>query len=126
MIEQFWRFSVVGVIGTAVHYIVLIALVQMMNFDTVGASAVGFAAGALVNYSLNYRFTFKSTKRHQEAMLKFFAIAVIGLVLNSSIMEFAVHQLHLHYLVSQIIATALVLIWSFGGNRLWAFREKRL
>jgi putative flippase GtrA len=29
----------------------------------------------------------------------------------------------LHYLPAQLIATGLVLIWTFSCNRIWTFRE---
>ena len=98
-------------------------LVQMAGVTPVLASAGGFVLGALVNYFLNYRYTFRSNNRHHEAIIKFFTIALVGLVLNTLIISLAIDILSLHYLLAQVIATGLVLIWNFTGNRCWTFRE---
>ena len=117
------QFSGVGIIGTLVHYSVLIFLVHVLAINAVEASSAGFIAGALTNYLLNYRYTFASKKRHQEAMTKFFIVALIGLFFNGLIMSFCTHSLQLHYLVSQVIATGLVLLWNFTANHKWTFHE---
>lgn len=122
--SQFVLFSGVGVIAAVAHYGTLICLVELVALRAVAASALGFTAGALVNYSLNYRITFRSDKAHREAMAKFFTVALVGLGLNTAIMALATEVLALHYLLSQVLATGMVLVWNFTGNRLWTFREE--
>ena len=124
LLKQFLRFAGAGAIGTAVQYVVLIALVQLAWAAAVTASFIGFVCGAFVNYFLSHRYVFGSSLPHREAMFKFFVIAVVGLGINTMIMAAGVHMLHLHYLLVQIIATGLVLLWNFGGNKSWTFREK--
>lgn len=122
---QFLLFAGVGVIGTAAHYSVLVALVQLAQADAVISSTLGFVVGACVNYTLNYLFTFNSSKRHLEALPKFFTIALLGMVANAAIMIGLVHQAGVHYLPAQIVATMVVLVWNFAGSKIWVFREKR-
>ena len=124
IVNQFFRFSGVGILGTIAHYATLIALVQIIKANAVLSSCAGFILGALVNYSLNYRYTFRSNMRHSEAMIKFFTVALVGLVSNALIMGFAVEILNVHYVLAQVMATGIVLFWNFTGNRLWTFREK--
>jgi putative flippase GtrA len=38
------------------------------------------------------------------------------------IMSLAINQLGIHYFVSQMLATGIVLVWGFLGNRLWTFK----
>jgi putative flippase GtrA len=123
LLTKFLHFSGIGIIGTLVHYAVLIILVHTLAIGAVEASSAGFMAGAITNYLLNYRYTFASRKRHQEAMTKFFIVALIGLFFNGLIMSFCTHSLRLHYLVSQVIATGLVLLWNFTANHMWTFHE---
>jgi putative flippase GtrA len=120
-ITQFLGFAGVGAVGTAAHYLVLIGLVQGSGTNAVPASVAGFVVGALVNYTLNYHVIFRSDKSHLTAASKFMAIALVGLLLNTAIVWFAVNTLGIHYLVSQILATALVLVWNYAGNRIWTF-----
>jgi putative flippase GtrA len=120
IVNQLILFAAVGAIGTAFHFATLIILVQFGTTDPVSASMAGFAVGALVNYWLNYHITFRSNCRHHIASPKFFAIALAGLGLNTLIMVLLIGQWH--YLLSQALATTLVLLWNFLCNRYWTFR----
>jgi len=121
MLRQFISFSIIGAVGTAAHFAVLIVSVQALSMSPVSGSLAGFITGAIINYLLNYYVTFKSTNRHLDSSLKFFTIAMIGLGLNTAIMY--IMSQWLYYLISQVIATAIVLIWNFLCNRFWTFRE---
>jgi putative flippase GtrA len=122
IIRQFFSFAAVGVVGTAAHYSTLIALVQIMHVNPVVSSGAGFVVGALVNYALNYRLTFRSTKLHRDSMPKFFLVALFGLGFNTAIMALMTEVWKLHYLVAQVLATAGVLVWNFAVNRYWTFK----
>jgi putative flippase GtrA len=124
--KQFVIFSVVGAIGTLGHYSVLIILVELFDLNPVLATTFGFITGALINYILNYHITFKSKKAHKEALTKFLLVAVIGAAINSLIMYLGTEIIGLHYMISQILATGLVLILNFIVNKYWTFSIKEL
>lgn len=121
LLRQFIHFAGVGSVSAIGHYGLLIALVQGMAVAPVPASAAGALLGAGINYSLNYRYTFRSSRRHRDAVIKFAVVASVGLMLNTFFMWLGVERLGLHYLLGQIVTTGLVLIWSFLGNRYWTF-----
>lgn len=121
--RQFLLFSCIGAVGTAGHYGVLILLVQLADMGPVIATTAGFTVGALINYILNYRITFNSNKKHSEALLKFLTVAGIGGVMNAGIMSLGVNFLELHYLVIQLLATGIVLVFNFTANKYWTFGE---
>lgn len=123
--KEFFCFSCVGVIGTCAHYLVLIVLTQLFHVYPVAASTCGFVAGAFVNYIFNYRWTFRSEKSHKDAMPKFFFIAIVGLFFNAGIMELLIQSIKIHYLISQIVATGVVLLWNFTGNKIWTFKAAK-
>lgn len=122
LFRQFINFTGVGFVSAIGHYGLLIALVQLAGVAAVPASAAGALLGAWINYTLNYHFTFRSSKRHREAVLKFAAVATVGLVLNTLFMWVGVDLIGAHYLLAQVVTTGLVLIWSFAGNRFWTFQ----
>lgn len=122
-IRQFFLFAGIGAVGTLVQYAVLVTLVQLARAEPVISSAAGMVGGAVVNYILNYRYTFKSRKSHGEALGKFMTVAVAGLALNTLVMKLAIETFALHYLLAQVVATGIVLAWNFAGNRLWTFRR---
>ena len=120
--RQFLAFATVGACGTGAHYATLIAGVSL-GLDPVTASAIGWSIGAVVNYSLNYRFTFRSRLSHRQAAPRFALVAATGLLLNTVLMAVEVGPLGLHYLVAQTFATGTILCCNFVLSRSWAFRE---
>ncbi len=123
-IGQFLLFAGVGAIGTIGHYTTLIVLVQFWAVDPAFASSFGFVIGAMINYILNYEFTFRSKKRHKEALTKFLIVAIIGAGINGSIMYLGVENTNINYLIVQIFATCVVLLWNFVLNKLWTFAHQ--
>lgn len=109
---------------TAGHYITLIILVEIVNMNPVYSTTIGFIVSATINYILNYHITFKSNKKHHEALTKFLVIATIGLGLNTLIMYVGTETLKWHYFLAQIIATGIVLFWNFILNKIWTFSSK--
>jgi len=125
VIRQFLTFTGVGAVGTAGHYLTLILLVELFSLDPVVSTTMGFVVGALVNYILNYKYTFVSNKSHRETLIKFFIVAIIGAVINSTIMYIGTKLLIINYLLAQVIATGIVLLQNFVLNKLWTFAEVR-
>lgn len=123
--KQFIIFAAVGVIGTIAHYIVLLTAVYLFILDPVLASTLGFLAGAQINYILNYVITFNSNKRHRDAMPRFMIVATTGLILNYVIMSIGVNYLLINYMIVQVLATLLILVWNFVVNRIWTFGIKK-
>ena len=119
--RAFCVFLLVGGLSTLLQYVVLLTLVRLLHADAVLASTLGFTLSAPVNYYLNYRLAFRSSRPHGSALARFSAVALVGLQLNGAIMQGAVHWLSLHYLVAQVIATVLVLFWGFLVNAEWSF-----
>ena len=51
------------------------------------ASTLGYIAGALINYTLNHYFTFKSSLSHKKSLVRFALNSLFGLLLNFSLMK---------------------------------------
>jgi putative flippase GtrA len=119
--RQFATFSAIGAAATALHYLILIILVQSGAADVITASSIGFALSAAANYALNRQLTFSSQRAHAEALPRFAAVACIGLGLNAALVWLFHAPLGLHYLLAQIAATGGTLLWNFVLNRIWTF-----
>ena len=122
LFARFTRFALVGVIATGIQYFILFILVHWALSDPVLASSIGFVVSALANYLLNYHYTFRSSQRHGPALIKFVALASIGLILNSIIMHsLTVAGICITLLLKYALRSG-VLLWNFAGNYLWTFR----
>jgi putative flippase GtrA len=122
-VRSFLLYAAVGLIGTAVQYLILVVLVQHRSTDPILASATGFLGGAIVNYFANYYITFSSSKSHSRTLVQFLLVAFGGLLVNTAVMGMLTRALHTHYLIGQILASGAVLAVTFLVNRQWTFRE---
>jgi len=121
--NQFLRFVLVGTTATITTYAVLIVGVEGLHVNAIAASVVGYVLGIMVNYILNYRFTFGSDQRHHVVIPKFLTVMVIGMFINAAVMYMGINWLGFHYMLAQLAAVAVVLMLSFTANRLWAFAD---
>lgn len=122
--RRFVTFAGVGLVGTGAHFLILLVWVEGAGLPPLSGTAIGFVTGALVNYWLNYRFTFRSTAFHRAALPKFMLVAAVGFCLNLFFMMAGTRWTPLHYLVVQVLATGAVLFWGFSANSLWTFKGK--
>jgi putative flippase GtrA len=119
--RQLSVFVRVGVLAAAIHYGVLIGLVEGIHLAVVPATLIGFTAGGVVSYLLHRRHTFASDRPHQEAGWRFALVAGIGFGLTGLFMHLFVDRLGAPYLPAQLLTTGLVLVWTFLANKLWTF-----
>ena len=124
--EQFSTFTLVGVVGTIVHYLVMAVMIEAYALPPVPSSATGFLTSAVVSYLLNYKITFSSRIRHRLALPRFLVVGTIGLALNTLLVGALSGPANLHWLIAQVVATLVVLCWNFGANRVWTFGQKGL
>jgi putative flippase GtrA len=119
--RQFLAFASVGAVGTAAHYVTLVSLVELGRVRVTLATAAGAIVGAMVGYLGNYHWTFASQRAHHVALPRFAAIAAVGALLNTAIMALATRTLPFHYLLLQMGATGIVLLFNFAANRHFTF-----
>ena len=122
LVRQVRSYVGIGLVATALHYCVLVALVQIFRVPPVAATLCGYLCGGLVSYSLNRRHTFASDRPHDEAVWRFVAVAAVGFGLTYVLMRQFVDLWHAPYLPAQIVTTGMVMFWTFAANRLWTFR----
>ena len=118
--HQFLRFAAAGALGTACHYLVLLALSAGAGVAPGPAAACGALVGAVVNYWLNRNLIFRSERRHAEALPRFAAMALFGALLNGLIVG-ALARLGLHFMAAQVCATLLVLVLNYVMSKKWIF-----
>nr|WP_255726323.1 GtrA family protein [Microvirga sp. ACRRW] len=121
MTRQFSAFFGVGLAAAVVHYGLLILLVEGGGLHPVPATLAGYVAGGLVSYGLNRRHTYRSNRPHREATWRFAVVAFIGFLLTWFLMHAFTVWLGGPYLPSQVVATGVVMLWSFMAHKIWTF-----
>ena len=123
-LAQFVRFTAVGASGTAVQYLALWFGVERCGADPAVASGAGYVIGSVVNYVLNYFFTFGSRQSQWRAASRYFTLLGVGWCWNALLMLLLVRDAGWHYWPAQLVASTVVLLWNFIGSRWWVFRAR--
>ena len=112
-----------GGIATACHYATTVAAVELAGIAPVAASALGFTVGAVVKYYLNYFVAFRSAERHAVAVPRFVAILLALLALNTLVFALLNQALGLHYMLAQVLTTAILIPPGYLLSRAWVFHR---
>jgi putative flippase GtrA len=118
---RFIRYTAVGAIATALHYLLLVLCVEFAHWPAFVGSGIGAVVGAQVAYAGNRWLTFAHRGDMRASWPRFQATALLGALLGMVIVAFGV-RLGLHYLIAQAIATLTSLALTFAINRAWTFR----
>ena len=121
---QLLRYVFVGGVAFVADYGTLFLLTHYAGVHYLLSAGIAFSIGLTVNYLLSISWVFnknRSTKPWVEFMV-FALIGIVGLGLNELIMYVATDLLHLHYMVSKLISTALVFCWNFFARKLIIFK----
>ena len=123
LFQQFFRFALVGLSGTAVQYATLWIGVETGDLSATSASALGYVLGSFVNYVLNYMFTFRSDASHGKTAPRYFALLAAGWCFNTALMWLLSHHWGWNYWIAQVLTTGIVFLWNFSASRWWAFKD---
>jgi putative flippase GtrA len=115
------RYTLVGAVATAVHYLLLVLCVEALAWPAWLASGLGAVVGAQVAYGGNRRFTFAYRGGYGKSWVRFQLTSLAGAMQGMALVGIAV-ALGLHYLVAQVLATLAGLLLTFAINRAWTFR----
>jgi putative flippase GtrA len=123
LVKLVLRFLVSGGIATAVHWAALWGLI-LLQVDAVLASSIGAFLGAIVNYFLQYFFTFKTKRQHKQALLAYAPAVLVSWLLNLVLFYSLYGDVFLDPLVAQVATTAVVMVVNFLLYKKVVFRAK--
>ena len=121
LIEQIMKFGVVGFLCFFIDYGLMILFTEAFYINYLVSAALSFSISTIVNYSLSMRYVFKSKKDANKIneFILFVVLSVIGLGVNEAAMWIAVEGLGIHYMISKIGATAVVMVFNFVTRKIF-------
>ena len=81
----------------------------------------------MVNYLLSKLLVFQAEKARTRASVEFLGYALIGavgLAITMGLMHVFTEWVGLHFMLSKIIATLIVLIWNFTARKLILYQKQ--
>lgn len=121
LFAQFMKFGVVGAIAFVIDYGLLAFLTEVFGIDYLVSATISFTASVAFNYvaSMRYVFTHKEDMSRRREFVIFVVLSVIGLAINNACMWAGVELLGVHYLLTKIAATAIVMVWNFVTRKIF-------
>ena len=116
---QFIRYAFVGGVATVVDWGVLFLATESGLYYILSA-VISFIAGLAVNFALSKLLVFKAAEAKVGSVMEFVSygiIGVLGLLLTMGIMYVLTDIAGLHYMLSKITATVLVLFWNYIARK---------
>jgi putative flippase GtrA len=122
MLVRFAGYAIVGGIGAALHYAVMVACVELLRVPVLAASALGFVAALVAQFALNRRWVFGSRAGVAGSFARYAITSVWGLLLNLAVLYATTSLFGWHYLIGAIVAIGVVTPMNFVLNQRWTFR----
>ena len=127
LLKQIISFGLVGGICFVIDYVLMLIFVEIFNTNYLVACALAFSISTVVNYLLSMRYVFIAINKMSKKLEFFYFVfmAIIGLILTEMFMAIFVEKIHVHYALSKIIVTAIVMIYNFITRKIM-FEKKGL
>lgn len=118
---QIFKFGIVGVIATIIDFAFLYIFKEFCNLPIIVSNTLSFCISVVYNYwaSVKWVFNVNQEKDPKKSFILFIVFSVIGLLLNDLIMHIATEKLSIYYMLSKVIATAIVMVFNFITRKLF-------
>jgi len=122
--HPFAKYVCSGGSATAMHYSILVILVEFGKLDETLSTAMGYFASSTVHYLVLYYWVFSSMASHSGTVIWFCGVAGSSLLLNTIIFWVFLEIMELWYLLAQIITTCLLLAYTYSINSRFTFADR--
>lgn len=111
------RYCFSGGLATAAHYLLMLLLMRWAC-PPAAATALGALAGALLNYKLQYRYTFSAQRQHRFSFSCYSAAVALGWTLNLLLFAVLHTSLRLPVFAAQALTTLCLAMCNY-----WVFKR---
>ncbi len=122
-IQQIKKFIIGGGSATLLHYSTM-ALLIFIGIKPLYATTIGAFFGAVLNYILQYHYTFESDKSHLHAIISYSISVSFGFFANSLLFALLYDKIQINLIVSQLITTAIITIFNYIIYKHIVFKPK--
>lgn len=118
------KFGCVGVINTAVDFLVFFSLTTFLHLNVYSSQFCSYIIATFNSYFLNRTFTFKSKDEFVGAeLLRFILVNLTSLLLSLGLMYIFNDILQMDKMICKILITPFTFAVNYLGNRLWVFKK---
>lgn len=123
LLKQLTRFGIVGLIAAAVHFSILIFLVEIGHIKPLVANFFAFIFSFQVSYWGHRSFTFRGTRvRHRVAFPRLLLVGSSGFFANEGLFYVLLTMFGMPYMLAQFFVLTILPLANFTLGKLWVFR----
>jgi putative flippase GtrA len=114
---------VVSMLSFTLDFGVLVFLTEVARLYYLISAAISFSLGATMSYALSILFVFE-IRRFSSRLFEygiFMLVGIVGLGLNEALLWALTDKRGIFYLVSKVMAAAIVFFWNFTARKLMLF-----
>lgn len=123
--KELWRYGVNGLAATAVHYAVLLFILEVLNYQSAGiANLVAACFGIVTSYLGSRYYVFKNTDVNiTRQVMRFSALYASIALVHGFILWLWTDIYGLSYHFGFLMATSLQVSLSYFGNKFLVFKQ---
>lgn len=119
------KFLIVWVSSTLVDVWFLFVFVDFFEIPLFFWIILSFLLAVLNWFIWNKFWTFRDKSvKYKRQFTKFLFVSTGGLLLTLCFMYFFTSILSIHYIISKLLTSAIVVVWNFLLNKYWTFKIK--
>ena len=122
-IKQIKNFIIGGGSATVLHYISMTILILLGTLPLL-ATTIGALFGAILNYIVQYHYTFKSKESHYRAIFSYSISVSFGFIANILLFALFYDKLHWGIIIAQLSTTAIIMVLNFIIYKYLVFKPK--
>ena len=118
---QIFKFVIVGGTSFLLDFFFLYIFKEFCKLPVLLSNTLSFCISVIYNYiaSVKWVYDVNKEKSKKKQFITFIIFSVIGLLLNDLIMWICTDLFSLHYMISKVIATAIVMVFNFITRKLF-------
>ncbi len=120
LLTQIIKFGIVGGVCFFIDWGLLALATECLGIHYLISGIISFSVSVITNYLLSRRFVFRMEEKREtkKEFILFLILSVIGLGINEAVMFAMVEKMQIHYLLSKVAATAIVMVYNFITRKL--------
>lgn len=116
---EFIGYNIVGIVNTLFGFSIIFSL-MFAGLSATLSNAIGYFFGAILSYTLNKKYTFKSKEPSKTEALKFFMVLAISYGLNFVTLQILLNHINPYY--AQFISAVVYTLSSFLLAKFFVFK----
>ena len=124
-LKQAAKFGSVGVLNTLLDLALYFVLTRWLGLGAqpAVAKAISYSVGVINSFFMNRVWTFQARGSSWATLVPFFLSSLVGLAINTGMLQFCLATLNLPEIVAIAAATGSSLLWNFLVSKYLIFKK---